>query len=129
MGLVSALEVLVKSQGLAPPLAEASAILRGLELAKDFEFSRVVVQSDCLQVVQTIKNGVIPTTELGTILQDIKASTLIFAEFSIIFIPRSCIIVAHNLARFALSVISAVRWSGHVPPCAVRRVLKDLSLV
>ena len=128
-GVVLASEVSATAHGLAPSLAEASAILRGLRFASDSGFRRVVVHSDCLHVINEIKSGDIPTTELGTILEDIKESLGAFHEYSFLFIPRLCNAAAHNLAKFALFVNSEVRWSGLVPPCAVRDFLKDVSLM
>ena len=125
-GMVLASEIAAKSLGLSPELAEATAILRGLDLAKDLGLRRVVVHSDCLRVVNAIKVRDIPHTELGTIVEDIKVSSYTFLKATFTFIPRSCNMVAHNLAKYALLVNTEARWSGCVPPCAIRGVLNDV---
>ena len=88
-GVVVASEISVNQRGFSPPLAEAAAIIRGLSLAKELEIWRVVVQSDCLQVVNAIKSKDTPSTELGILLEDIKVCSGMFLDFNILFIPRS----------------------------------------
>ena len=127
-GWVIALKIGVKNYSFSPTLAEAFAISGGLRLAADLGLERVVVQSDCREVVLAVKNDNILSTELGTILDDIKVRRNAFSSFSISFLPRSCNVVAHNMARYALGFTSNSRWLGLVPPCALQEVIKDQSL-
>ena len=53
-------------------LAEASAILFGMAFARELGQTRILIQTDCLEVATATKSGKIPPTELGTVLNDIK---------------------------------------------------------
>lgn len=124
-GFVIASEISVKHIGFSPPLAEAISILWGLILAAELGMDHIVVQPDCPEVVRAVRSRPILTTKLGTILNDIKAWLLDFSGIDIVLLSRSCNIVVHNFTRFALSIYSDVRWSGLVPLCAMREVLRD----
>ena len=100
-------------------------MLRGLRLAKDLGLDRIVVRSDCLEVVNAVTNEIVPPTELGTLLEDIKVRRLNFSICDFCFLPRSCNVAVHNMAHFALRFDSDSRWLGVVPPCALRDVIKD----
>ena len=116
---------MVKNADLSPPLAEAYAILGGLRLAKDLGLDRIVVRSDCLEVVNAVRNEIVPPAELGTLLEDIKVRRLNFYICDFSFLPRSCNVAAHDMARFALRFDSDSRWLGVVSPCALRDVIND----
>lgn len=118
-GFVISSAISCKHLRFSPVLAEASAVLHGIAMAVERGLSNVVVQSDCLEVVRALESGSCPTTELGTILSEIKIHSMSFLDFKIAFIRRSCNVVVHNLARFAIHVNSEVQWLGVVPPCAM----------
>ena len=124
-GWVVASEIMSKDVGFSPPLAEAYAILEGLRLAEEVGIDSIEVKSDCLAVVNAIMKNEAPSTELGTILESIKVRRTNFVNFNISFLPRSCNVAAHNMARYALKVNSTSRWLGLVPPCAMADVIKD----
>ena len=85
-GWVIASKILVKNVGFTSILAEAFAILGGLQLAAELGCNRIMVLSDCLEVVQAVKRESIPATELGTLLKDIKVSrSLFFFSFRVLF--------------------------------------------
>jgi ribonuclease HI len=63
---------------------EVSAVSRGLALANQLRCSRIIVQSDCLQVVETLQSGCFSSTAAAALFEDIfvQASTLSKCEFS-----------------------------------------------
>ncbi|KAF2325412.1 hypothetical protein GH714_027831 [Hevea brasiliensis] len=66
--LMSAIERVYGSWSTA--VSEARAVLFGLQLAVDLSFQRVIVESDCLHVIQLIRSTNCPNNDLGFVLQD-----------------------------------------------------------
>lgn len=79
--------------------AEAEAILKGIELAKEVGFHRLIIESDSLNAVNLV-NGKL-TSRLGIEL--------------VVYVPGTCNLVAHNLAKLALSVDKPYTLQENVP--------------
>lgn len=62
------------------------------------------------------------------LFEDIGASLFRFSHFSCVFSPRNTNKVAHELARFALSIDDFVSWLEDEPSCLVPFFQTDLSL-
>jgi ribonuclease HI len=82
--------------------SEAAALRDGLLLAQQIGCNRVVIQSDCMEVVQTMHNGGFSATAAVAIYDEIVLLWKEFSEISIIHCNRLCNSVAHELARQAL---------------------------
>ncbi|KAL5757849.1 hypothetical protein ACOSP7_020460 [Xanthoceras sorbifolium] len=69
-----------------PLLAEAVAILHGVRLALDLGLSHLLVESDAMGVINVLKGGVAPSSDLGLIISDIffVCSSLNVLRFSFI---------------------------------------------
>ncbi|KAK1550168.1 hypothetical protein Q3G72_014783 [Acer saccharum] len=65
-----------------PMVAEAMAVRRGISLAIELGLVPFLVESDCLQVVQMIRNG-----DVGPIISDIVDSLKSISSYSIGFVP------------------------------------------
>jgi hypothetical protein len=78
---------------------EVSVVSKGLALANQLGCSRIIVQSNCLQVVETLQLGCFSSTTAATIFEDIfvQASTFSKCEFS--FYNRKANTVVDCLAR------------------------------
>ena len=107
----------------SPLISEAVAIRRGLEEAWSRGFTRVLVQSDCENVVKLIKARSTPTTDVGLVLVDIFNLIHAFCWCEVAFIPRTCNVLAHNLAKKALSFDLDVIWNSMPPLDLQERVL------
>jgi hypothetical protein len=83
-----------------PPTLEALACREALALATDVALNRLVIASDCKQVVSDIAAGT--GGQYAAIVQEINIQRLDFQEVSYIFKGRSSNKEAHSLARFAL---------------------------
>lgn len=124
-GEVIASQTLFLARGFSPQLAEAYAVLQGIELVRSVGGRRAEIQSDCLGVVRMIDEGVTPATELGTILHRIFREVRELEVFRIMHISRLCNVAAHNLARYAVNHHSSSTWLGLVPPCSEEAIRAD----
>ncbi|KAL8105024.1 hypothetical protein AgCh_028986 [Apium graveolens] len=71
------------SETLNPTLAEASSVKEALSWAKEMRWDTVVVESDCLVVVQLIRSSVPLRSRLGLIIEDCRELTRHFNSFRI----------------------------------------------
>lgn len=85
------------------PLAEALPIKEGLMLALSLEFRNIIVETDCLQVINLIR---------GLTQLDAEDS---FNSCSFVCTPRSCNSLADAVARFARKEKDTVVWVNDFP--------------
>ncbi|KAL5822912.1 hypothetical protein ACOSQ3_020836 [Xanthoceras sorbifolium] len=82
-----------------PILAEATAVLHGIRLAIDSGFSPMLVESDALGVINVLKEGVIPCSNLDLIVSDIFQLCFCSSVLSFSFMPRYANKVTDALAK------------------------------
>jgi ribonuclease HI len=91
------------SEGLAgfppPEMAEAIAVRRALTVSKERGFTKIVLVSDCLSLIQRISSTARDRSFLGTVIGDIKALKTDFQSCLFRFSSRKTNVVAHKLAR------------------------------
>jgi hypothetical protein len=68
-------------------------------VVKEHPFSKVVLVSDCLSLIQRISSPRLDRSSLGSIISDIKFLAADFKSCSFKFSSRSSNVVAHKLAR------------------------------
>ena len=85
-----------------PPTLEALACREALDLADDLGLRRILISSDCKQVVQDITDG--SGGRYATVIKEIQMHSREFAHAKFIHEGRSLNVEAHNLARYALSL-------------------------
>ncbi|KAL5783336.1 hypothetical protein ACOSP7_008365 [Xanthoceras sorbifolium] len=83
----------------SPEVAEAVAIYHGIQLAIDSGLSPLFVESDALGVINILKSGSIPSSDLGLDISDIFNICSRSNVLSFSFIPRAANKVADALAR------------------------------
>ena len=78
---------------------ETKVVMRGIELANDIGCSKIIIQSDCLQVIEVLQTGSFPSTAAAAWFEDIyvQASSFTACEFS--FCNREANSVADLLLR------------------------------
>ncbi|KAK2638398.1 hypothetical protein Ddye_026193 [Dipteronia dyeriana] len=86
-----------------PHIAEATAILHGIQLAIDSGLYPIMVESETAVVVDWINGGDTLYSEIGVIISDIKNLLQLTQCTAVAFIPRSANQVAHCLAKYDLS--------------------------
>jgi len=110
--------------------AEAEACLAALSATMNHGMSNVVFESDSLVLVDALKTNKYDQSPGGPLFREARAEMRAsFADVYINFRPRSCNMVAHELARLSLSWDpgrSMVR-NDPLPEFVLRRVSRDLA--
>ena len=88
-----------------PPVAKASAVLRGLQLAFDASLLPIEIESDALEVVNLVNSECDISAEIGLVVSDIRDLLSQSGNVSISHVSRRVNVVAHSLARMALTVV------------------------
>ncbi|KAK3192969.1 hypothetical protein Dsin_024279 [Dipteronia sinensis] len=110
----------------SPQIAEAVAILRGIVFAKDMGFLPAVVESDALGVVNIINTDSAISADVGVVLSDILNIISTGGIELVQYLPRMANMVAHSIARMALSISQDCFWVEECPPNVGSLVLRDL---
>jgi ribonuclease HI len=82
------------------PMAEAYAFREGLVLAQTMGSNNFIIQTDCMQVMDTMKNGSFSATSLAAIYHDCKILLSGLENVSVEYCNREAN-QAHELARDA----------------------------
>ncbi|KAL5753363.1 hypothetical protein ACOSQ2_023870 [Xanthoceras sorbifolium] len=128
-GLVLLSSSLFLQAGFLPEIAEATAILRGIQLALDAGLHPFVVESDNLNVVNLILAKEPPRSEIGLVISDIL-NLLVSVDFiSISYVPRTVNSVTHDLAKFTLSIFDDRIWIEEVSNCIEPLIRADNSSI
>ena len=96
--------------------AELTAVLLGLHLAKFFSLQNLEVFSDAKVEIMKIRKASFSSNEDQFILDAIGRFGIDLAVVSFDFIPRSCNVTAHTIARHALSISSLIFWTESNTP-------------
>ncbi|KAL5799334.1 hypothetical protein ACOSQ3_032390 [Xanthoceras sorbifolium] len=110
---------------LNPLLSKATTVLHGIRLAIDSGSSPLLVESDALGVINDLKEGVIPCSDLGLIVSDIFQLCFWFDISAFCFVPRVANKVADILAKAAISFGSSHFWFDFCPPFVELLVRED----
>ncbi|KAL5758306.1 hypothetical protein ACOSP7_020917 [Xanthoceras sorbifolium] len=86
----------------SPAVAEAHAILHGMQLASSSGLLPSVVESDCRLVINILRSGSLVHAEVGLVFDDILSLRNSFKFVDFVFSPRGTNKVAHNLVKLAL---------------------------
>jgi ribonuclease HI len=108
-----------------PEIAEALALRRALSLAGDEGFSKIMVVSDCLSLVQRVLAPSVDRSSVGVVVQDIKALAQDFEVFSLSHVYRQFNESAHILARSAERYVFSV-FRNFAPDCIRETLCNDL---
>lgn len=110
---------MVKSDVLSPVDIETLATLRGLQFCMHHWFSNLIIESDCLLVVEA------PKSILENLFLDIRKLTSHFVCYKIQYGNRLGNTIAPRLARHASHVSNVAQWFGDVPSFLEQNVWFD----
>ncbi|KAI9198073.1 hypothetical protein LWI28_009622 [Acer negundo] len=116
-GLVMACSSQKLEASYSPQVAEAVALLCGLQLACDTGLYPCQADSDVAVVVNWINNGSILVSEIGSVINDIHILLRQARCKSINFVPRLANQVVHVLVKNALSLVEDMFWLKDNPSC------------
>ncbi|KAF5455283.1 hypothetical protein F2P56_024878 [Juglans regia] len=98
-----------------PSTIELLALLRGLQLVVYLGFSKLVVESDCMLLVQELKNEQDSLLANDNLIMEAKSLLQHFQEVEVQYVHRMRNEVAHRLARYAWNVDNISMWWEHLP--------------
>ncbi|XP_074266449.1 uncharacterized protein LOC141589722 [Silene latifolia] len=119
----------VQEQVWEPQVAEAVAVLEGVMEARRRGYTKVVIESDCLQVIDALKRKAKGRSDLALVIDDILAASSYFNSVLWSYTCRVNNSVAHSLAHLFPRSVGRFVWSGDLPPIANNAVSFDLSLM
>ena len=109
-------------------MAEAYALRHGILVAQQqMGISKLFVESDCLEVIDTMNNGGFTVSGAATIYSDCLVLTIGYTSVSFVHCPRETNSVAHVLARQAVSAPPSVLIYEY-PAYIIKRSVDDATL-
>jgi ribonuclease HI len=96
--------------------AEALAMWKGLEFAKDMSFLNLITESDASNVVLALNAHQQSPNYVGSIIRDCISFKGSFRSLNFSHIRREANQSAHYLAKYALKNLDCV-WIEETPPC------------
>ncbi|KAK0602425.1 hypothetical protein LWI29_033206 [Acer saccharum] len=91
-------------------IAETLAILEGVHLAISENFNPVIVESDAINAINLCSGISLSRCEVDNIVQDVHDFIRESTNISLCFSLRSCNLVAHSVAKWALGSGSSTFW-------------------
>ncbi|XP_074288277.1 uncharacterized protein LOC141613442 [Silene latifolia] len=111
-----------RKEGWDPHVAEVFAVLDGLEEAVKAGHSRVMVESDCSQVIEALKRRKTRRSMFSLVLDDILHLCNSFNSVVWSFTSRSNNGIAYELAHVLLIGVDRMVWTDTLPPEVVERL-------
>ena len=94
-------------------------------LARDLQFSRVILEGDSEVVIKALNSPYVPSSSIGHLIRDIKIISAAFIDVRFCHIRRQGNRVAHSLARQACNSSPYNVWMEDVPPDILSVYLAD----
>ncbi|XP_074298676.1 uncharacterized protein LOC141629599 [Silene latifolia] len=110
-------------------IAEAVAVLEGLEEARRKGHEKVVIESYCTQVIEALDRTKHGRNVFYLVVNDILSLASCFTSISWVYTRRVNNSVAHALAHLFPRVDGKLVWSDVLPPSANTAVLADCLLI
>lgn len=117
---------LFKHEYATPVFAEAMAMREALSWIKSNSWNQVIIETDCLVVVQGIRSKVSMQSPFGVVIEECKKLLNDLNEVSLFFIRRSVKMVAHYLAKESCSYPDRVIDVSNIPVDLMCILLADL---
>ncbi|KAL5780528.1 hypothetical protein ACOSQ2_011265 [Xanthoceras sorbifolium] len=115
LGVVHAAAAFVFPGSPSVDSTEAKAIWYGLKLAVDNGWPLSSIESNSLTVVKVCKGELCTLNEVDNVICDIQSLLCKVGNIPVNFAARNCNVLAHNVARWALSSDVSVVWNDVIP--------------
>ncbi|XP_074305585.1 uncharacterized protein LOC141640801 [Silene latifolia] len=112
-----------------PHIAEASAVFEGLSEAAGRGHIKIVVESDCLTVIDALRRKAKGRSMFSLLLDDILSLCNSFGSVLWSHTSRVNNMVAHSLAHIFPTVVGRVVWSDVLPPITNNAVIFYSNLI
>ena len=103
-------------------VVEALGVREALSWIKDRGQTKVIIETDCLRVVQAMRSRDVDFSHFGLIIQDCTFILATLRDVKVVFVRRSANSVAHTLVRAAVSMSGFHVW-GYTPPDCIASLL------
>ncbi|KAL2906351.1 Protein A6-like protein [Bienertia sinuspersici] len=95
-------------------------------LAYESGYRRVVMESDCLNLISKIKNKEKPLNVVGYIVEDILKSANSFDFYAFNHVKWEGNYVAHSIAKFEFDHVNELVWLEDFPDFALDLASRDM---
>jgi ribonuclease HI len=109
--------------------AEVTALREGLVLAQTMGCNRIRIQSDCLKVVETMRQGGFTATISGPVYEQCDMMWHDFVFISLEHCNREANCVAHELARVASQEKMTCNWVTEPPSFILGALVNDVTVL
>ena len=106
-------------------VAEALAMRKGLEFAKDMSFLNLIAESDASNVVLALNAHQQSSNYVDSIIRDCISFKGSFRSLNFLHVRREANQAAHYLAKYALKNLDCI-WIEETPPCISAVLAFDL---
>ena len=103
-------------------VVEALGVREALSWIKDRGQMKVIIETDCLRVVQAMRSRDVDFSPFGLIIQDCTFILVTLRDVKVVFVKRSANSVDHTLVRAAVSMSGFHVW-GYTPPYCIASLL------
>lgn len=107
-------------------LAEAIAFKEALSWIKVKQWHKVLLETDCMKVVQSLRSTLSLASPFGLVIADCKQLMQEIASVAFYFVKRSAYRVAHCLARQSIFLSDRSFTEDNVPPEVMYLCMNDL---
>ncbi|XP_042962749.1 uncharacterized protein LOC122297028 [Carya illinoinensis] len=104
---------------------EATAVLRGLQFGLQWGINKLVMESDCLFLINVLNSSSECLSDFAYVIDEIRRIRSYFHEISFVHVCRQGNNVAHGLARFARNVDDVSVWRDGCPSCVSQAAWLD----
>lgn len=122
--LVEAISV-CRAGSLDPETVEALGVREALSWIKQKLWKKVIIETDCLAVVQSVRSSISMMSYFGGLINECKRLLEESSNVSLIFVRRSANNVAHYLARASYYVADRKIRSDNIPPDFLNVIMND----
>uniref|UniRef100_A0A803PQX4 RNase H type-1 domain-containing protein n=1 Tax=Cannabis sativa TaxID=3483 RepID=A0A803PQX4_CANSA len=110
----------------SPLLVEAMGLKEALSWIKRKDWHHAIIESDCLTLINDIKNAKTLDSPYGFVLQDCRGLLTSLFDVDCKFVKRSANGLAHALARASLFEADRILSGDSLPTCYASIILGDL---
>ena len=108
---------------------EALAIRGAVEIASDIGLNKIMVESDCLKLINHLQKRKVEASAFGQLVADILAFMKNLTSFYFLHLKREGNIVAHRLSHISIYLGEMRVWMEEVPVKVHNAVLSDSSMI
>lgn len=127
MGQIVKLAAIPLSNVWVAEMVEALGFRSALEVVHDRVGDNFVMEGDAQGIIQMLQGVTCPSSSMGVVIADVLNLARLFHSISFSFVRRNFNRVAHEIAKYALSVEHSTTWERDFPDWVCRIAILDIS--